>query len=420
MNDSRQHRHSAGHALNELADHIASYLQRGELPRSALEKALRGIGADQGTRADAARALDDAGITIIEDAPVLGPSAPDEPASSVQVQPESGEPRHPRPVRSTADPIDAGRRRLLLDRSIAPSRVQRVLLTAEEEVGLTLLARPSGAPLEPGGFALLTGEQREAADAMFLHNTRLAYSVSRTYVGQGLEEDDLYTCTLPGLIRAIELFDPTSGNKFSTYATWWLRQAVTRTIANEARAIRLPVHMWEKVRRVMATRERLTVEGRRPSLADIADACHLDVTDVTECLRLAPGVVSLETPLGDDQFTLADLVDAMVDVPEQIEVHGLFPEDVGPLLLELKPREADVIRMRFGLAPFDSMHTLDEIGKVYGVTRERIRQIESKAMTGLRRALSRNGHPFVFPEPKKKRAKSDEVDDEAPELAQSA
>ena len=164
--------------------------------------------------------------------------------------------------------------------------------------------------------------------------------------------------------------------------------------------------MWETVRRVMATRERLTVDGRRPALHELADACHLEVPKVVECLRLAPGVISLETPLGDDQFTLGDLVDAKADVPEHIEVQGLFPEDVEPLLLELTAREADVIRMRFGLAPFDSTHTLDEIGKVFGVTRERIRQIESKAMTNLRHALTRQGHSFEFPETRKKRVEA--------------
>lgn len=412
MTDTRQH-DPTGPTLDELADHIAAHLRRGVLPRSALEHALTAIGADRTARVEAVRALLDAGIAIVEDAPASGLLPPGERCPSGPVLPTA-----PTPVHASTDPREAGRRRLALDKSIAPSRLHRFLLTAEEEVGLTLLARPTGAPLEPGGLALLTGEQREAADAMFLHNTRLAHSVSRTYAGQGLEQDDLYACALPGLIRAIELFDPSSGYKFSTYATWWLRQAVTRTIANESRAIRLPVHMWERVRRVMATRERLTVDGRHPMLLELADACHLEVSQVVECLRLAPGVISLETPLGDDQFTLADAVDAATERPEQVQVQGLFPEDVEPLLLELKPREADVVRMRFGLAPYDATHTLEEIGKVYGVTRERIRQIESKAMTNLRRALSRQGHPFNFSEQRRKRVKNDDTGQE--ELAQSA
>jgi RNA polymerase primary sigma factor len=235
---------------------------------------------------------------------------------------------------------------------------------------------------------------REAAEAFVLHNMRLARSTAKAYVGQGLEYDDLYQSALTGLLRAVELFDPTSGYKFSTYATWWLRQAVTRAIANEGRAIRLPVHMWERVRKVGATREKLTEDGQPPRLRELADACGLDVADVVECLRLAPGVLSLETPLGDDQFTLGDLVDAQSDLPEHVEVHGLFPDDVERLLHDLKEREADVLRRRFGLPPYDESQTLEDIGQVYGVTRERIRQIEAKALERLRHTLAEEGHTF--------------------------
>ena len=162
------------------------------------------------------------------------------------------------------DPVATARRRLELDRRLSSKRLSKVILTAEEEVGLTLIARPDGEPLEQGGFGSLTGEARAAAEAMVLHNIGLVHSISRGYLGQGLEYDDLVQSAMVGLLRAVELFDPAAGYKFSTYATHWIRQAVTRNLANEGRVIRLPVHMWELVRKVIATRQRLTVEGRGP------------------------------------------------------------------------------------------------------------------------------------------------------------
>jgi RNA polymerase primary sigma factor len=380
MGNARHDGRDATLAINAVADRIAAHLQRGLVPRSVLETALLAVSADAAERADVLSALANAAILVVEDGYVPPPSA------SVET------------TRQTpSEPLTAGRRRLSLDRLLPPSRRHRVLLTAEEEVGLTLLARPTGAPLEPGGFKVLEGEAREAADAMFLHNLRLAHSLARAYAGHGLEHDDLYQSALSGLIRAVELFDPFSGHKFSTYGTWWLRQAITRAIANESRAIRLPVYLWELVRKVSATRDRLTVDGRPPPLTDVAAACAVDVEKVIECLRLAPAVLSLETPLGADQFTLGDLIATKSDCPDHVEIGGLHLEDVEPLLLELREREAAVLRMRFGFTPYDDCHTLDQIGQVYGVTRERIRQIEAEALKNLRAILGRSGLKFTAP-----------------------
>jgi RNA polymerase primary sigma factor len=260
----------------------------------------------------------------------------------------------------------------------------KVILSADEEVGLTLLARPGGSPLEPGGFALLTGEAAEAAEAMLLHNMGLIHSVAQRMGGQGLDYEDLVAHGVPGLIRAIELFDPFRGLKFSTYAMHWVRQGITRAIANEGRIIRLPVHVVDAVRQVKAAQERLTVDGRLPALKEIARECHFTVERVAELLRLAPAVVSLDAPVGNDGCTLGDLLDRPVREPELIEVHGLDADDLRALLSLLDEREADVLRRRNGLHPYDESHTLEDIGVVYGVTRERIRQIERNAITNLR------------------------------------
>jgi RNA polymerase primary sigma factor len=396
-------------ALAALAHDIGPHLRDSSVPRSVLERFLAKSGADQDLRDAAMYALDAARIRVVEDGAAVGAVAPGSKQSTTvrsslattsppgpgqrSGRPSTRTPRAPQQEKQV-DPTEIARRRLAADRRMSPSRLPKVLLTAEEEVGLTLLARPGGKPLEPGGLALLVGEARDAAEALVLHNLRLARSVARGYVGQGLEYDDLYQSAAAGLLRAVELFDPMSGFKFSTYATWWLRQGVTRAIANESRCIRLPVHMWESVRKVGATRERLTVDGQPPGLRELADACGLDVAGVIECLRLAPGVLSLETPLGDDQFTLGDLIDAQSDLPEHVEVHGLFPDDVERLLQGLKEREADVLRRRFGLSPHDEKQMLEDIGQLYGVTRERIRQIEAKALERLRHTLAEEGHTF--------------------------
>jgi hypothetical protein len=172
--------------LDELGGHLAGHLRRGVLPRSALEEALGAIGAGEAGRADAVRALENAGIALVEDAPILANSVQDEPR---RVDPHRLGVNPTRPARRASrptDPLEAGRRRLTLDRYMNPSRLPRVLLTAEEEVGLTLLARPDGQALEPGEFRTLEGDARDAAEALVMHNLRLAHSMARAYAGQGL------------------------------------------------------------------------------------------------------------------------------------------------------------------------------------------------------------------------------------------
>ena len=236
-----------------------------------------------------------------------------------------------------------------------------------------MLARPNGEPLEPGGFGNLTGEAKEAADAMLLHNMGLIHSVAQRLGGHGLEYDDLVASGVPGLIRAIEKFDPLRGLKFSTYAMHWIRQSITRAIDNEGRIVRLPVHVIDSIRQVKAAQDRLTVDGKMPAWSEIARACNMSIDKVEKLLMLAPAVVSLDTPVGNNGVTLGDLVDHRIRL-EPVEVNGLDADDLQSVLECLAEREADVLRRRHGLPPYDEKATLDDIGKAYGLTRERIRQ----------------------------------------------
>ncbi|WP_155917875.1 RNA polymerase sigma factor RpoD/SigA [Marmoricola sp. URHB0036] len=355
-----------------LLDRLAARLDGESIKRSDVEEALRAAGGGQELRAQVERSLSEARINVVEDVP--GHLATDDDATTTQT------------TARDVDPVEVARRRLELDRGRAPKRLAKVLLTAEEEVGLTLLARPDGQPLEAGGFALLTGESKAAADSMLLHNMGLIHSVAQRLSGQGLEYDDLVASGVPGLVRAIEKFDPNRGLKFSTYAMHWVRQSISRAIDNEGRLVRLPVHVIESIRKVKAAQERLTIDGKKPHWSEIARECHMSVEKVEELLLLAPAVVSLDKPVGNDGVTLGDLVDRP-SRPDPVDVRGLDGDDLQALLGDLVEREADVLRRRHGLYPYDDKATLDDIGKVYGVTRERIRQIESRAMKNVRALL---------------------------------
>lgn len=358
----------------QLLSRLATRLEGASIRRSAVEEAIRSANSGVELRAHVDRLLAEAGISVVEDVVALSET---EPTARVQAD----------PARVTVvDPIDAARRRLDFDRGRTPGRLAKIVLKAEEEVGLTLLARPDGEPLEPGGFARLTGEAKGAADAMLLHNMGLIHAVAHRLGGRGLEYDDLVASGVPGLVRAIEKFDPHRGLKFSTYAMPWVRQSIGRAIDDEGRIVRLPVHVCESIRSLNSAQERLTVDGRRPSLAALARECGITEEKVRDLLRLAPAVISLDTPVGNDGVTLGDLVDRPAR-REPLEVYGLDREDLRALLDNLVEREADVLRRRHGLYPYDDNATLEDIGKVYGVTRERIRQIESKALTKLRARL---------------------------------
>lgn len=369
---------------------LQPFVKERVIRRSRIERllgTLRTPPEDIATEVD--RLLVKAGIKIEEDcapAPtepevnedvVTGPEFDIEP-----VAPAAAIPGH------NSDPVAAARRRIMSDRHFPVTKHAKVLLRSEEEVGLAILVRgETGAPLKQGDFAKLTGESREAAICLLLHNQGLVHSVARHYAPSGMTPEDLFQHGMTGLIRAVELFDPNRGYKFSTYSMNWVRQSITRAIANESRMIRIPVHLHERVQKVWLTRPRLTIDGEEPSIHQLALACELTDAQVTECLTLGrQDILSLDTPVAHEgETTLGELferADPYAD-PELEIVFTLLQSQLAAVLESVSEREASVVSMRFGLSD-DSPKTLDEIGRVFGVTRERIRQIERKAMTHLR------------------------------------
>jgi len=296
---------------------------------------------------------------------------------------------------SAADPVHMYLKEIgkvkLLDAALEVELAERILAgteaamrLAEDEITGTT------SRTERRADKILVQRGHEAKDQLIEANLRLVVSIAKRYRNRGLAFLDLIQEGNLGLMRAVEKFDHTKGFKFSTYATWWIRQAITRAIADQARTIRIPVHMVETIHKVVWAQRQFHQEvGREPTNEELAALVDLSVERVREILRINQDTISLEQPIGDEEdFSLSDIIeDREAVVPGDAATRLMLDAALRDALNHLTPREQDVVRLRFGLED-GKIRTLEEVGKAFGVTRERIRQIEAKTLAKLRRPES--------------------------------
>jgi RNA polymerase primary sigma factor len=365
----------------QLTDLVALGRERGSLTMADVMVALDRADLPPEAIDAAVRALADEGVEVLD---VPQEEDPDTEAEIRQAE------------RGAAD---AGRRAATSDLvRIYLREIGRVpLLTAEDEVELAkaieagLFAEEKlggGFPMLGaiyGDLELLVGEGVKAKQRLIEANLRLVVSIAKRYIGRGLVFLDLIQEGNLGLIRAVEKFDYTRGYKFSTYATWWIRQAITRAIADQARTIRVPVHMVETINKLARVQRQLHQElGREASIDEIAAEMGLEPERVAEIQRIAQEPVSLQSPIGEEESDLGDFIeDADAVVPIEAAAFIMLQDQLERVLDELAEREQRIIQLRFGLTD-GHPRTLEEVGREFGVTRERIRQIESKTLAKLR------------------------------------
>jgi RNA polymerase sigma factor (sigma-70 family) len=275
--------------------------------------------------------------------------------------------------------------------------IQEVELAKAVEAGLYAEQLLSNGTIPAGATAvelrLLVGEGRRAKDAFILANLRLVVSIARRYTRSAMPLLDLVQEGNSGLVRAVEKFDYSKGFKFSTYATWWIRQAISRAIAQQGRTVRLPVHLVEEINRLRGVRRELTRElGREPEIAELAQGLDVPVERIEELVRWSRDTVSLDTPVGEDGETaLSDLVaDQDEPSPEDLVIAALRHDRLEDLLARLDPRSTGILRARFGLDD-GKARSLTEIAGNLGLSRERVRQLEAQALSRLREMAAAEG-----------------------------
>ncbi len=361
---------------DQMADLVAQARERGAIAVTEISAALDGTDLTPEALDGVVRMLADEGIDILE--------APEEPAETRRI----GQPDDGRRGATTSDLV-----RIYL------REIGRVpLLTAEDEVelakaieaGLFAEEKRSGEfPGAPGAadeeLAHLAADGLRAKQRLIEANLRLVVSIAKRYIGRGLVFLDLIQEGNLGLIRAVEKFDYTKGYKFSTYATWWIRQAITRAIADQARTIRIPVHMVETINKMARVQRQLhQTLGREASPAEIGAEMGLTPGRVAEIQRIAQEPVSLQSPIGEEDSDLGDFIeDTDAVVPMEAAAFIMLQDQLEEILHTLSGREQKIIQLRFGLTD-GHPRTLEEVGREFGVTRERIRQIESKTLAKLR------------------------------------
>jgi RNA polymerase primary sigma factor len=386
-------------------DDVIAVLEKVELTPELIDEVrtrlkLEGIPFDESGDAVTDDDLTDERLTAPPPKPVVQPVPKAETKTETAEPTEKGAPaaREERTASGTADPV----RMYLKEIGKVPllTGPQEVSLAQRIEAGLEAVANVAELEDRFGDPAMIPEDRLLPLEAIVADglqakrdlieaNLRLVVSIAKRYLGRGMLFLDLIQEGNLGLIRAVEKFDYTKGFKFSTYATWWIRQAITRAIADQARTIRIPVHMVETINKVLRVQRQMLQElGREPTVEELAAKVGLTAARVREIQRLALEPVSLETPVGEeDESHLGDFIeDQQAVAPAEAAARALLNEAVGEALEELTDRERKIVRLRFGLEDGQA-RTLEEVGKEFGVTRERIRQIESKTLAKLRHPI---------------------------------